>query len=253
MLDESWADKNFSGYDTVFHVAGIAHSDNGKISEEQKKNYYKINCDLAVETANKAKAQNVKQFIFMSSAIVYGDSSPIGKPKVITSDTQPLPANSYGDSKLQAEKGLLPLNDEEFKVVILRPPMVYGSGCKGNYSTLVKIADKVPFFPFVDNSRSMIYIDNLCEFVRLMIDNNEEGIYHPQNEFYSNTSQLIKLIAESKGKKIRLIRGFTWILKFLSIFTGIVNKAFGNLTYDMKISEYKEAYRVAKDIKDTIN
>ena len=252
MKDPSWRDKDFSAYDIVFHVAGIAHSDNGKITDEIKDRYYSVNCDLAVDTAKKAKAENVRQFIFMSSAIVYGDSSPIGKTKHITSDTKTSPANCYGDSKVQAEIGLNALKSNSFNVVILRPPMVYGKGCKGNYLTLEKIAAKLPVFPKVDNSRSMIYIENLCEFIRLMIENNESGIFHPQNESYSNTSELVKMIAEANDKKIKLIKGFTWLLRILSHVTGIVNKAFGNLTYDMKISEYKEPYRVVKDLKDTI-
>lgn len=177
MIDGSWREKSFSGYDTVFHVSGIAHSDYGKIPEDKKALYYKVNTELTVETAKKAKADGVKQFIFMSSAIVYGDSAPIGKRKVITEETIPQPSNFYGDSKLQAEKGILPLQSNDFNVVIIRSPMIYGKGCKGNYQTLVKLALKLPIFPYVENERSMLYIGNLCEFVRLMIENNEHGVF----------------------------------------------------------------------------
>lgn len=244
MIDGSWREKSFKGYDTVFHVAGIAHSDTGKISEERKTLYYKVNTELTIETAKKAKADGVKQFIFMSSAIVYGDSAPIGKQNVITKDTVPQPSNFYGDSKLKAEKGILPLQSDDFNVVILRPPMIYGKGCKGNYQALVKLALKLPVFPYVENKRSMLYIGNFCEFVRLMIDNNEHGIFWPQNSEYVNTSKLVKMIAEAHGKKIRLVKGFTWLLKIMSHFTGLVNKAFGNLCYSQNISEYVESYRI---------
>lgn len=81
MVDGSWREKSFSNYDAVYHVAGIAHADTGNVSEERKAFYYKINTDLAIETAKKAKKDGVKQFIFMSSSIVYGDSAPIGKRK----------------------------------------------------------------------------------------------------------------------------------------------------------------------------
>lgn len=246
MIDGSWREKDFSGYDSVFHVAGIAHSDNGKISAEKEKLYYAVNTDLTVETAQKAKADSVKQFIFMSSAIVYGDSAPIGKSKVITKDTPVSPANCYGDSKVQAENGIRPLNNDNFKVVILRPPMIYGKGSKGNYPLLAKIALKTPVFPYVKNERSMFYIENLCEFVRLMIENNEQGTFWPQNAEYSNTSELVKLIAEAHGKKVRLVKGFGWALKILSWMTGLVNKAFGSLSYEMGMSEYKVKYRVTK-------
>jgi len=244
MIDGSWRSKDFSGYDSVFHVAGIAHSDNGKISAEKEKLYRSVNTDLTVETAKKAKADGVKQFIFMSSAIVYGDSAPIGESKVITRDTPVSPANCYGDSKVQAENGIRPLNDDNYRIVILRPPMIYGEGSKGNYPLLAKIAMKTPVFPMVKNQRSMLYIENLCEFVRLMVENDEQGTFWPQNSEYSNTSELVKLIAEAHGKKVRLVRGFGWALKIMSCVTGLVNKAFGSLSYEAGMSEYKFEYRI---------
>jgi len=251
MLEDTWRQYSFSGYDAVYHVAGIAHSDSGPISPERAKLYYRVNTDLTVETAEKAKREGVKQFIFMSSAIVYGDSAPVGKDKWITPDTEPSPANSYGDSKLQAEKGILPLQDEAFKVVILRPPMVYGRGSKGNYPILSKLARKLPLFPEVENRRSMIYIENLLEFVRLMVDNEEQGIFWPQNAEYSNTAHLVKSIAAVHGKKVLLVPGFAWALKLLSHMTGLVNKAFGSLCYDMEMSRYKQPYCI-KTLKESI-
>ncbi len=242
MIDSSWREKDFSAYDTVFHVAGMAHSDVGGASEETRALYYKVNTELTVETAKKAKAEGVRQFVFMSSAIVYGDSAPIGKSKVITADTQPMPANFYGDSKLQAERGILSLCDDSFAVAVLRPPMIYGKGSKGNYPTLAGLARKLPIFPNVKNERSMLYVENLCEFVRLMIKNGESGIFHPQNAEYSNTAELVRMIAAAHGKKPILVKGFGWALKIMSHATGLVNKAFGSLSYDMAISEYKEEY-----------
>ena len=243
MIDGSWRERSFAGYDTVFHVAGLAHSDTGRVSEERKAFYYKINTDLTVETAKKAKQDGVGQFIFMSSAIVYGDSAPIGKQKLITRDTPTSPANFYGDSKVKAEEGILPLADGSFKVVILRPPMIYGRDSKGNYPTLAKMAMKLPVFPKVSNQRSMLYVENLAEFIRLMVENGESGIFFPQNAEYSNTTSLVRLIAAAHGKKILTVGGVTWALKLLSHFTGLVNKAFGSLCYDMSMSEYKEEYR----------
>ena len=251
MIDGTWREKDFSGYDSVFHVAGIAHSDNGKISEEKAKLYYSVNTDLTVETAKKAKSDGIKQFIFMSSAIVYGDSAPIGKNKIITKDTPVSPANCYGDSKVQAENGIQSLNDNDFKIVILRPPMIYGKGSKGNYPLLAKIALKTPVFPYVKNERSMLYIENLCEFVRLMIENEEQGTFWPQNAEYSNTSELVRLIAEVHGKKIWLVNGFGGMLKIMSRMSGLVNKAFGSLCYDQDMSEYNVEYRV-KGLNDSV-
>lgn len=244
MTDDSWKNYDFSGYDTIYHVAGIAHSDNRKISREKAELYYNVNTKLTIQTAVKAKKSGVRQFIFMSSAIVYGKSAPISRMKMITKDTPVNPANCYGDSKVKAENGLRKLEDENFKVVILRPPMIYGRGSKGNYPLMSKLAQKLFIFPYVDNCRSMLYIENLCEFVRLMIENGERGTFWPQNDEYSNTSELVKMIAQQHGKRIILVRGCILPLRFISLFTDIVDKAFGNFAYSLSISHYKENYRI---------
>lgn len=254
MIDGSWKDKSFAGYDAVYHVAGIAHSDHGKISPERAQLYYKVNRDLAVDTAKKAKAEGVKQFIFMSSASVYGKSAPIGKNKMITRETPFSPENSYGDSKVQAEQGIMPLQSEDFKVVILRPPMIYGKGCKGNYTTLSTLAKKLPCFPYVDNKRSMLYIENLVEFVKLMVDNEEHGIFWPQNSEYTNTSQMVAMIAAVHGKRMILVKGLSWALKIVSRMTALVDKAFGSFCCDQEMSSYKQNYcivNLADSIKET--
>jgi len=255
MRDGSWRDEDFSDFDTVFHVAGLAHSDNGKISPEKSRAYYKVNTELTLELAKKCRKEGVGQFIFMSSAIVYGHSGRIGERRRITTDTRCTPANSYGDSKLQAELGLKKLEDENFKVVILRPPMIYGRGCKGNYPVLSLFARKLPVFPYIENERSMLYIENLMEFVKLMIDNGERGTFFPQNAEYSNTSQLVAMIAQAQGRKLMLLPGFTWAVKFLGLFTPLADKAFGSLSYDMSMSDYKKGnyrlYSLEESIKRT--
>ena len=238
---EDWKLRSFSGYDVVYHLAGIAHSDSGRISQERINAYYHVNTDLTIAAAKKAKADGVKQFIFMSSSIVYGESSRIGERKIITRDTPVAPANSYGDSKVQAENGILPLQDENFRVVIIRAPMIYGKDCKGNYPIMSQIARTFPFFPYVENRRSMLYIENLLEFVRLMIENEEQGIFWPQNSEYSNTSEMVKMIAALHGRDLP-VKGFGWALQLLSHVTGIVNKAFGGMCYDQEMSVYKQDY-----------
>lgn len=253
MLDSNWIEYDFSSYDVVFHVAGIAHADVGHVSEERKKTYYKVNCDLAVDTAKKAKAENVKQFIYMSSIIVYGESASLGKSKLITKDTKPIPANFYGDSKLQADLKLQPLNDENFKVCILRPPMIYGPGSKGNYQLLSKLARKLPIFPDIKNERSMLYIGNLCVFIKQCMDNLSEGIYFPQNHEYVSTSHMVKLIAKSNGKNIyltKLLNPFVYLASKIPGKIGrMCNKAFGNITYDKECLIHR--YSILQSIEET--
>lgn len=251
MIDGSWKEKSFSGYDAVFHVAGIVHREKTKNDPEQAALYERVNTRLAIETAEKAKAEGVKQFLFMSSASVYGLSAPIGKVVVITKETPLNPTDNYGISKAKAEEGLRPLADARFKLAILRPPMIYGKGCKGNYVTLAKLAKKLPVFPWVENRRSMLYIENLAEFVRLVVDDEAEGIFCPQNSEYVNTSDMVNLIAHANGKGILMIKGVTWALKALSHVTGLVDKAFGSLCYDPELSKYPKDYCV-KDLQESV-
>lgn len=244
MLAHDWRETDFSQYDVVYHVAGIAHADVGDATEEQKQLYYKVNTDLAVEVAEIAKASGVKQFIFMSSMIIYSGC----KESFINRDTEPKPLNFYGDSKWQADRKISGMSSDLFKVVILRPPMIYGKGSKGNYPELAKLAAKLPVFPIVKNQRSMLHIDNLCQFVKLMIDNEESGIFFPQNAEYTNTSDMVQMIAAVKGHRIIMIPFTNLAVKFMRKFPGKVGalaaKAFGDLAYDMKMSDYKENYRV---------
>ena len=255
MIDGSWKEKDFSGYDIVFHVAGLAHADVGNVSDAVKAKYYAINTDLAIATAKKAKKEGVKQFVFMSSAIVYGDSAPYGKTKRITAATKPRPANFYGDSKWQADKGVRALADESFIVTVLRPPMIYGKGSKGNYPTLAKMAKKLPIFPDVQNERSMLYIENLCEFLCQVMIRGEGGIFWPQNAEYTRTSEMVKLIGQASGHKVRVSRAWNWVVSLARLIPGktrgLANKAFGNLSYDQSMSEYDFEYQVVK-LKESI-
>lgn len=237
MVDGSWRKHDFSQYDTVYHVAGLAHS---TPDESQRALYYKVNTDLAYEVALKAKEDGVKQFIFMSSLIVYG-SGTIGKDRIIDKNTELTPDDFYGDSKKQAEIKIRPLESEDFKIVFVRPPMIYGPGCKGNYPMLSKFAKITPVFPTLMNQRSMLYLGNLVEFIKLMIDNDERGTFIPQNKEYVGTVQLTKEIAKLHNRKIIYLGIFNPFIKLLNKHP-LVNKAFGNQMIDKELSEYKLNY-----------
>src|SRR5690554_6505217 len=180
MKDPNWINFDFSKFDVVFHVAGIAHI------KETKKNrdlYYKVNRDLAVETAKKAKDSGVSQFIFLSSMSVYGLSKG-----VITDETMPRPKDAYGKSKYEAEILINELETNDFIVTRIRPPMVYRPKSPGNYQKLSKMALKLPFYPKINNQRSMLFIDNLSIYIKHFIDNKFSGLYIPQNKEYVNTT-----------------------------------------------------------------
>ncbi len=247
LKEDGWQQNSWAEYDTVLHVAGLAHVDVARANDEMKQRYYRINRDLAKEAAEKAKKDGVRQFIYLSSIIVYGNSAPIGKEKRITKETEPTPANFYGDSKLQGEQAVLALQSEEmlssFHVLVLRLPMIYGKNSKGNFSKLKKLAEKTPIFPKIENRRSMLYIGNLCELIRIVIEEEMGGIICPQNKEIVSTSEIVRLIGEKKRRRIILVSGFSATLRMCAHFTGYVDKVFGNLEYEESISGGELHYR----------
>lgn len=252
MIDGTWKEKNFSRYDVVFHVAGIAHVDNKKADKETEQLYYRVNRDLVIDTAQKAKKDGVKQFVFMSSSIVFGESSKIGETFVIHKNTVPTPSGYYGDSKLQADNNIHKLQSDCFHVVSMRPPMIYGKGCKGNYRTLSKFAKVFPIFPMIKNERSMLHIENLCECIRIIINNDESGFFYPQNREYVTTALLVKEIRELCGKKMVLVKLFNPILRLVGIKFKLVNKVFGSYIYDKEMSNYKDYNYCVNNFKESI-
>ena len=221
MIGDAWREKDFSSYDSVFHVAGIAHV---KETAENAELYYKINRDLAVETAHKAKCEGVKHFVFLSSMSVYGVES--GE---IELHGQPTPVSNYGKSKWQAEQQLAELADDGFTVTMLRPPMVYGKGCKGNYNFLKKWIRTFHIFPDYANQRSMIAIEHLCAYVCETIAAPRGGVFFPRDEKYMCTTDLVKRIAEKEGVKVHYTKLFNPLIRSLKI--KLVRKVFGNYVY----------------------
>lgn len=238
--DEAWRGFDFSGFDTVYHVAGIAHVSTDPSMEGL---YYRVNRDLAIEVGERAKASGVGQFIFMSSSIVYGDSSDCYNGP-ITRETPANPENFYGRSKLEAEVGLQDLASEKYKVAILRCPMIYGPGCKGNFPALAGLAKKLPIFPKVTNRRSVLYVENLSEFVAQVIARGLSGMFWPQNSEYMSTSDAVRLLGEAQDSSV-CVTGLLSPLAWLALrITAAGRKAFGSLYYDMSMSEYGFDYRV---------
>ena len=214
--------EDFKGYDVVFNVAGIAHI---RETDENRHLYYEVNRDLAIRIAKSAKEAGVKQFVLLSTMSVYGLT--VG---IIGKETLPKPVNAYGKSKLDADKTIREFSNDDFKFVCLRPPMVYGKGCKGNYQSLKKFAVLSPIFPNYDNERSMIYIGNLCEFIKNCIDMELDGLFFPQNAQYVNTSEMVRLIAEENNKHIKLTKMFNIGIKLFQV--NVIKKVFGNLVYE---------------------
>ena len=251
-MNDVWKKADFTQYDVVFHVAGIAHVDP---KPEMAPLYYKVNRDLAIEVAKWAKEHGVKQFIYMSSRIVYRASKSM-KGNVTTIETEPDPNDFYGDSKLQAEKGLKKVSggfsggqevaegESRMKVCILRPPMIYGPGNKGNLPRLAWLATKTPVFPAWHNKRSMLHVYNLAEFVKQIILREMEGTFFPQNAEYADTVEIVRQFAKEHGHKIwisRLFNPFVWLGSF---FLPAISKMFADSYYVQEMSHYDFDYQV---------
>jgi len=240
MMGEAWKETDFSLYDVVYHVAGIAHVN---ADPKMESLYYKVNRDLTVEVARYAKEAGVKQFIFMSSMIVFHESQSLG-PEMLTARTQPNPNGFYGDSKLQAENGLHQLECDTFKVCILRPPMIYGKGSKGNFPRLIQLAAKTPVFPDFPNQRSMLYIDNLAEFVLQAINGQLSGTFYPQNRELSNTVEIIRYFAKAQNHHIWFAKWLNPLVRLASHFLQPINKMFGTYYYAPEMSAMPFEYQL---------
>lgn len=251
-MGDNWKKADYAKYDVVFHVAGIAHVN---ADPKMEPLYYKVNCNLTIEVAKHAKAAGVRQFIFMSSQIVFHESQSL-KAEVLTAETKPVPNGSYGNSKLQAENGLWNLvkNQKEnstrsqggnqMKICILRPCMIYGPNAKGNFSRLAKLACKTPVFPEWHNKRSMLYIDNLAEFVKQAIERELEGTFYPQNRELADTVEIVRYFAKEAGHKIwitKLLNPFVWMG---SLVLQPINKMFATYYYNPKMSKMEFDYQL---------
>lgn len=251
-MGDNWKKADYAKYDVVFHVAGIAHVN---ADPKMEPLYYKVNCNLTIEVAKHAKAAGVRQFIFMSSQIVFHESQSL-KAEVLTAETKPVPNGFYGNSKLQAENGLWNLvkNQKEnstrsqggnqMKICILLPCMIYGPNAKGNFSRLAKLACKTPVFPEWHNKRSMLYIDNLAEFVKQAIERELEGTFYPQNRELADTVEIVRYFAKEAGHKIwitKLLNPFVWMG---SLVLQPINKMFATYYYNPKMSKMEFDYQL---------
>ncbi len=233
--------------DIVFHLSALVHQMGGA----NKEKYERVNVAQTLELAKKAKKSGLKNFVFMSTVKVYGEETDI----TYSENSECSPQDEYGKSKLKSELELQKLEDKNFKVSIIRTPIVYGYGVKANIKSLVNLVNKVSILPFgkIKNKRSMVYIGNLCHLVDEVISQNKSGIFLASDDEHLNTSRLIELIAKNLDKKVYLIKipFFESLLKLVK--PSFHKRLYGSLEVDNSITKeklnLKNRYSVEEGIK----
>ena len=221
--------------DVVFHLSALVHQMGGVSKEE----YERVNVTQTLELARKVKKSGVKHFIFMSTVKVYGEETN----GAYTENSVCYPEDEYGKSKLKAERELLVLEDENFRVSIIRTPIVYGYGVKANIKNLVNLVNKVPILPFggIENKRSMVYVGNLCHLVEVVISQGKSGIFLASDDELMSTTRLCELISQGLNKKIYLIK-----IPFFAEFLKLVKPSFYKRLYGSLEVDNKQTKKVLK-------
>lgn len=202
------------GQDVVIHLAGKAHDLKNVLSINE---YYKINTELTKELFDAFLTSEAKVFITLSSVKAVADEVD-GE---LTEDVVPIPITHYGKSKLLAEQYILskPIPDGK-RVYILRACMIHGPGNKGNLNLLYNLVSKGLPWPLgaFKNSRSYLSIGNLCFIIRELIERKDipSGVYNVADDVPLSTNEVIKMIAESKGKKASILNISQNLIKVLA-------------------------------------
>lgn len=257
LLKEKPEELNFENVDCVLHLAALVHQMNGAPREK----YFEVNTELTKKMAEESKKEGVKHFVFYSTVKVYGYDGDLYNHNIILNENSPCnPKNDpYGESKWEAEKILKNLEDENFKVGIIRPPMVYGKGVKGNMESLIKLIQKLPILPFnyTKNKRSLVNIENLMYLTSLVIDKKAQGVFLPLDEKNLSLKEIvegIEKVYELKRINLPMIQPFFWLLAKMK--PNIMVRLYGSLQFEnketQKVINYIPKLSYEKGIEETV-
>jgi nucleoside-diphosphate-sugar epimerase len=239
---------DFTGKDVVLHLAAIVHSSNKTLLSE----YLKINRDLCLEVAKKAKDNGIAQFVYLSSSSVYGNQA--GRT-FFNEDSDCIPEDSYGKSKYEAELLLNQLNDPSFTVSIVRTPIVYGEGVKANMLSIMKLIDAFPVLPFkaIDNKRSITYVENLVRMIDCIIEKKMSGTFIATDRKPLSTTELVTFISKHLGKNILLFKLPEFAVRAAaSILPRQINSLFGTIVLDNSKTREKLGFNPPVSSEDGI-
>ena len=237
--DGAWRQVDFSVYNTVILFAGIAHR------KAEASQYDQVNHKMAVDVAAYAKQCQVRQFILMSTIAVHGS-------RIVMEGGEPCiaPETDYAKSKWMAEQEIKAMETDLFGVAVIRPPMVYGAGCPGNFFKLVHLIQKVHMYPKYRNQRSSIYIDHLSAFLQQVIGQSLYGTFVPQDGQYLSSDEIA--IALRAKQHILLIRGCRPLIRLGMKCSRQMKKMFGDYCYPLELSRYEHIEYQQYDTKEAI-
>lgn len=252
-LRDSFDTLKLDGIDCVVHCGALVHQMN---EEPSYKQFFDSNVNHTLQMAIKAKASNVKQFIFISTVKVFGEES-----KEIFNENSPTnPKDYYGLTKKIAEEKLLKLEDKNFKVAILRLPLVFGPGVKANFRSLINIVNTIKILPLgsINNKRSMVFVGNVCQYIFQIIKLKERGIFIANEDESFSTSELIHQISKALEKNVILF-SIPLLNKFLKIIKPkYYQRLFENLEVDNSLTKKilkieKNKFSCNQSFKETIS
>jgi len=244
----------FKGYDVILYLAAIVHQNN-EIPESE---YLRINRDLCLEVTARAKKEGVKHFIFLSTLKVYGN---IPSGNIINDEnSECIPTDPYGKSKLEAEIGLKELEGPDFIVSVIRTPLVYGEGVKANMLSLIKLVEKIRILPFKNtgNRRNYTYVGNLVGFIDRIIEKKASGTFIVKDNETLSTDDLVKILAKNlnTGLSLFALPGFVLFI-FKKLLPHYYDRLYGSMEVDntktKKILDYQSPYSADEGISRMIS
>jgi nucleoside-diphosphate-sugar epimerase len=245
---------DFSKFDVILHLAAIVHQ--SKITDSKK--YYKVNKDLPVILALKAKNAGVRQFIFLSTIKVYGKHQKNSEP---WNENSPCyPDDAYGKSKYEAEIELKKLECSSFTVSIVRTPIVYGPGVGANILKLIKLIEAFPLLPFknVKNNRHYTFVDNMVGFLDRIIELKASGTFIVMDDEPLSTTELVIRMSKLLHKNTRLFRFPAFITQIgIYVFPSVFDRLYGSFYLDnsktKRILNYSPPFTAEEGLLDLIS
>lgn len=227
-----------NGQAVVIHTAARAHVMKDEVVDPLAE-YRRVNVDGTLNLARQAAKVGIRRFVFISSIKVNGEQTPSSKP--FNADDMPAPEDAYGISKMEAEQKLQAFADAiGMELVIIRPPLVYGLGVKGNFASMIKLVDKGLPLPLgaVHNKRSLVALDNLVDLIVTCIDHPAAAnqVFLAGDGQDLSTTDLLRSVGEAMGKPARLIPVPTGLLMFGATLLGkkaVAQRVLGSLQVDI--------------------